>query len=385
MNGLDLLLVVLAILAVVGGWRLGFLTRALGWVGAAAGLAIAVAVVPSLLSGLDLGNDGMVLLLGLACFVVVASLGQAIGAALGSRLRPDVEDKGLRAVDTVGGAVLGLLGVAILAWLVLPVMAQTEGWAAAAARSSALARFTVDHLPSPPAPIQRLERELAGGAFPRLFDGLRRAPELPPPPEGSALDQEALDTLAASTVRIEGDDCGVIQTGSGWVVRDGLVATNAHVVAGNDRVKLSTVDGEEADGVVVAFDPSVDLALIRTSLDRAPLPVAVPSAEDRGVVLGYPGGGPLRPSPFLVGDLIAATGRDIYDRALVNRDLLVLSSDLEPGDSGSAVVREDGTVIGVSVAVAPDRAGVAYALAPDQLAPLLASAARAVSAGPCIR
>lgn len=385
MNGLDLLLVVLAVLAVVGGWRLGFLTRALGWIGAAIGLAIAVAFVPSLLAELDLGNDGMVLLLGLACFVVVASLGQAIGAAIGTRLRPDAEDKGLRAVDTAGGAVLGLAGVAVLAWLVLPVMAQTEGWASAAARSSALARLTVDHLPAPPAPIERLERQLAGGAFPRLFDGLRRAPDLPPPPAGSAFDDEALARLAASTVRVEGDDCGVIQTGSGWMLDEGLVVTNAHVVAGNDRVSLTTVDGREADATVVGFDPSVDLALLRTSLRRPALPVADPSTRDRGVVFGYPGGGPLRPSPFQVGDLIAATGRDIYDRGLVTRDLVVLSSDLEPGDSGSAVVREDGTVIGVSVAVAPDRAGVAYALAPAQIAPLVESASRPTSAGPCVR
>ena len=35
-----------------------------------------------------------------------------------------------------------------------------------------------------------------------------------------------------SVVRIEGVACGLTIQGSGWVLRPGLVATNAHVVAG---------------------------------------------------------------------------------------------------------------------------------------------------------
>ncbi len=95
-----------------------------------------------------------------------------------------------------------------------------------------------------------------------------------------------------------------------------------------------------------------------------------------GLVLGFPGGGPFEPSPFLLGEVVTATGYDIYDRDLVRRDLLVLASDLEPGDSGSAVIDGKGQVLGAAVAVAPDRPGVAYALSGDEVAALLSSTAR---------
>jgi S1-C subfamily serine protease len=91
--------------------------------------------------------------------------------------------------------------------------------------------------------------------------------------------------------------------------------------------------------------------------------------------MGFPGGGPFAPSPFAVGERLPATGFDIYERSLVERDLLVLSSGLEPGDSGAAVLRADGAVVGVAMAIAPDRAGVAYALASDELTDLLGRAA----------
>ena len=45
MNGLDVVIIVAAVLAAVGGWRLGFLTRSIGWLGAGIGLALAVVVL----------------------------------------------------------------------------------------------------------------------------------------------------------------------------------------------------------------------------------------------------------------------------------------------------------------------------------------------------
>ena len=83
--------------------------------------------------------------------------------------------------------------------------------------------------------------------------------------------------------------------------------------------------------------------------------------------MGFPGGGSFDPSPFEVGELIEARGYDIYDNTVVDRAVLALAAELEPGDSGSAVLRSDGSVIGIAVAVAPDRPEVAYALNSDEL------------------
>jgi S1-C subfamily serine protease len=88
-------------------------------------------------------------------------------------------------------------------------------------------------------------------------------------------------------------------------------------------------------------------------------------------VFGHPGGGGLEISPFEVGDEITALGKDIYDRQDSRRQVLVLAAQLQPGDSGSALVDAEGNVIGVAFAVAPDRTDVAYALTLDEVRAVL--------------
>ncbi len=384
MNGLDLILIVLAAFAAYGGWRLGFLRRLSGWIGAALGLAAAIVILPELVERMSLQSDLSVVLVSTALLVLLASLGQGIGAAIGARLRAEVDSSAARQLDAAGGLLLGIVGVAVLAWLVVPVMADAEGWPSASTRGSTLAALVDEHLPDPPPQIARLEQQLVGGDFPQLFTGLRRAPDITDAPTGSTVSQEVLDTAARSVVRIRSEACGRVQSGSGFVVADGIVATNAHVVAGSDVLELDTPDGARAGGQVVAFDPAVDLALVATDLDRPALPVAEPAEGDQGLVMGFPGGGPFAPSPFAIGELLDARGYDIYDRATVDRQILALASALEPGDSGSAVLRADGSVVGVAVAVAPDRPEVAYALAIDELRQLLGRGATGrVSTGAC--
>ena len=102
-------------------------------------------------------------------------------------------------------------------------------------------------------------------------------------------------------------------------------------------------------------------------------------------VFVHPGGGPLRVVPFSVGDRVTATGTDIYDARKTERDVLILASDLHPGDSGSALVTPAGRVVGVAFAIAPDRPRVAYALAVPELRAVLAGPhGAAVPTGSCL-
>ncbi len=390
MNGLDLLLALVALFAVLGGWRMGFVRRFASWLGAALGLTVAIVILPDLVDRLGLESDTTILLASTALLVLLASIGQGIGATLGARVHHGVVDSaGARSADSAGGAVLGVAAVAVLAWLVVPVMADTAGWPAASARGSTIARLIDEHLPDPPPQIAELERQLAGGRFPQIFSGLRSAPDIPAPPEGSPVSEPLLRQAAASVVRLTSTACGRVQSGSGFVVAPNLVATNAHVVSAAEEVLLETPDGQRAGGAVVALDPRVDLALVSADLDRPALPLGDPDQGDRGLVLGFPGGGDFEPSAFEVGQELTATGFDIYDRSLVRRELLALASALEPGDSGSAVLRADGAVVGVAVAIAPDRPQVAYALHAEELRRLLGTRSGGeqgpVDTGPCIR
>ncbi|CAB4530433.1 unannotated protein [freshwater metagenome] len=386
MNLFDALLIAGAVFGAYGGWKLGFLQRLSGWLGAAAGLGLALLLLPKLTQVSGVSSDIAILTLSAAVLFLAFMLGQGIGSGIGSRLRRGVDSTGGRGLDAFGGAVLGVLGVVALAWLILPVMSEAEGWPSATARGSVISREISNSLPAPPSQITDLERQLTGGEFPKVFSGLRSAPEIVPPPEGSSFSQEQLTAASRSSVRVEASACDRIQAGSGFFVAENLIATNAHVVSGSTSLQVITTDeGEVTDGQVVAFDPETDLALISTDLNRPALPLAPPAVGDRGLVMGFPGGGPFDPSPFEVGERVDASGNDIYDRAKVTRDILVLGSNLAPGDSGSAVLRSDGFAIGVAVAIAPDKPGVAYALSSAELAQLLEQGSNgAVSTGTCV-
>ncbi|MFM7509859.1 MAG: MarP family serine protease [Actinomycetota bacterium] len=385
MNPLDIVIAVGAVMALVGGWRMGFLARAFGWAGAGFGLLVALAAVPRLIALLELESRGVIAVASIVTTLGLVTVGQGIGASIGNRVRPSSVDRGARAADSLAGAALGVLGVMVVVWLVAPLMLRSDGWTAGLARNSTVAGYINRTLPDPPPLLDELERRLRSGDFPELFKDFRPAPDVGPPPDGSAIGADQLAVLSRSIVRIEGPACDSIQTGSGWAIGPGVVATNAHVVAGTESLEVETVDGRRGEATVVSFDPDTDLALLRTEVALDPLPTASGGSGDRGLVLGFPGGGPFDPSPFEISDVIDALGFDIYDDREVERRLVVLSSELAPGDSGSAVVREDGRVVAVAVAIAPDAPGVAYALPVEELADDLASSSgEAVSTGDCL-
>jgi S1-C subfamily serine protease len=171
---------------------------------------------------------------------------------------------------------------------------------------------------------------------------------------------------------VEGLACNRVQDGTGFVVGPDLVATNAHVVAGESDTEVVRDDGSRATATVVAFEPERDIALLRVrGMNRPPLPLGESSLGATGGVFGHPGGGPLRIAPFAVASQLHATGRDIYGTSLTTRDILELRSGLRPGDSGSPLVDPAGAVVGVAFAIAPDKPDVAYALAMSELQAVL--------------
>lgn len=55
-------------------------------------------------------------------------------------------------------------------------------------------------------------------------------------------------------------------SGSGFIVRpDGLILTNAHVVAGASRVQVYLSNGQKVQGTVQAVDQVCDLATVKVN------------------------------------------------------------------------------------------------------------------------
>ena len=362
MNLVDLIVVLLMVGAAVGGYRLGFLARALSWAGMGLGLVLSARFLPSILERFENGQPSGKLMIAVGVLLGGTFIGQAIGLVIGAQLQ-GVLPPGGRPLDRSAGAVSGVLGILVGVWLMLPTLGAVPGTMARLARSSTVLGVIDDVAPPPPDALKALRRLVGDTSFPEVFSGLDPAPDVGPPPAESGLSQETLDRVIPSTVQIEGPACGRIQEGSGFVAADGIVVTNAHVVAGEQETEVLTHDGRRVPATVVHFDPDRDLAVLTApDLGLAPLPIRDAGPEDIGAVLGHPGGGPLEVSPFLVSDEVEAVGRDLYDRRETRRQVLILAADLAPGDSGAALVSPEGAVVGVAFAIAPDRAGTAYAL-----------------------
>jgi S1-C subfamily serine protease len=384
MNLLDLTIIGLALSAGLGGYRLGLVARALSWAGMAIGIALAARFLPDVISHVQGPDPSARLLLAIGVLLGGAFLGQALGLLVGSKVHL-VLPPGSRPLDRGAGAITGVLGVLLGVWLLLPTLAEVPGTVARQARSSRITRFVAAVAPAPPDTLQTLRRLVGDTQFPRVFDALRPSPVAGPPPADSGIPFGVLQAAIASTVEVQGPACGRIQEGSGFVVESGLIATNAHVVAGEGSTTVLTPDGRRLKATVVLFDPDRDLALLRAAVPAPPLAVGETRVDGRGAVLGHPGGGPLRAAPFGVRERVQAVGRDLYDRHPTRRSVLVLASSLAPGDSGGALVDDAGHVVGVAFAIAPDRPGTAYALATEELkAALAAPHATRVSTGACL-
>jgi S1-C subfamily serine protease len=168
-----------------------------------------------------------------------------------------------------------------------------------------------------------------------------------------------------------------------------LIATNAHVVAGEGRgrTKVQLLNGSKLAATVVLFDANRDLALLRVpGLGQAPLARAEGKVGETGAVYGHPNGqDPLFVAPAQIAQNVTAVGRDLYDSHQTSRNVYILSSVLHPGDSGAPLVNQAGAVLGVAFAIAPDRPTTAYALASSELEAVLRQPlGGAVGTGPCL-
>lgn len=152
---------------------------------------------------------------------------------------------------------------------------------------------------------------------------------------------------------------------------NGIVATNAHVIAGIERPRALASDGKTYNAIPIYFDPNTDLALLRVSgLPAAPLPVTTKLSPNGTpiAVMGFPGGGPLTISSGAILESMTAVGRDIYDRGLVSRDIYAVHAAIDSGSSGGPVIDGQGRVIGLVFAKSVSEDQVGYALRGSELA-----------------
>jgi uncharacterized membrane protein required for colicin V production len=370
-NLLDLAAIgILVVAAAIGAWA-GFFPQLLGLSGAALGFLAALLAASAFhdaIARLDQPLRAFVAAGGLIAFTL---MGEAAGSAIGSGIRAAMRERVLATIDLAGGLIVGL-GQGVLAiWLVggLVLAGMLPGLERAANDSLLLAAVN-RVLPPPEGVAEQIVTLLGPTDFPQLFAGIEPSPapalELPDDATAAALATSA----EASTVLVVAIGCGHEQLGTGFFVADHVVATNAHVVAGGDRMSV-TVGGTTHRATLVLFDPEQDVALLRVAGATAPplrLAGDPPARGTAAAALGHPGGRGLTAIPAIVTAAFDAAGPDIYERGSVTRSIVEVRADVRRGDSGGPLMVDRGVVGGIVFGASRAAPGVGYAIAASSVA-----------------
>ncbi|WP_158867469.1 MarP family serine protease [Leifsonia sp. AG29] len=387
----DVVLLVLAVLAIAAGWSNGAIKAAGSLVGLGLGLWLGLTLAPIVVGWLAAsGWSGVTqrsvvaAVVILVCSAVVYALAGAAASLVGKVLRHGP----IRWLDSLIGAVLGLLTWAIAVWLIAGFAMATSLATVVQAASSSRVVATIDSMAPVPAAtvLGAVDDALAGAGLPKVFEGGESIKGIPAPdssvPAAVSNSQDSVVTILASKPA-----CGVDSEGSGWVVQRGRVVTNAHVVAGASSIVVRQADDGQLDrATLVAFDPERDLAVLDvTDLTAAPLDIGPDvTAGTATYAAGYPGNGPFTISPQRVRDRLLARGTDIYQSGTVERDIYSLRGSVRPGNSGGPLLDSAGEVVGVVFARSTIDPDTGYALTLSELRPVLSAVSSApISSGAC--
>ena len=387
---LDIVLILALLSYLVYGLRNGFLVTVGGLAGFAAGAIAAFFAVPLVSTFVE--DSGWRLTAIIAAAVVLMALGHGLGTTVGRQLRGVVRIRPLRAVDRlVGGALNLVVSALVMSMLAFSVSSLGVPVVSQQLAESKVIRFIDGLTPTPvKATMAELRSTVIGNGIPTLLEGLDQGQAVQVP--NTSTNTPALNRAAESVLRIAGTayECGQNQTGSGFVVSEDRVVTNAHVVAGVSQPVVEMPDGGAMPGRVVYFDTRRDLAVLAVdNLPSQPLQLSrdLPGGS-QAAFAGYPHGGPFQSKPATVQDIATVLVPDIYGNNPSPEDIYRLAGDVQPGNSGGPLLTTGGQVAGVIFAKATSDAEVGFAITMNDLDPVVEQApslSSPVSSGQCIQ
>ena len=147
----------------------------------------------------------------------------------------------------------------------------------------------------------------------------------------------------------------VAGSGSGVIIsEDGYIATNNHVVEGAVKIEVTLNDKKTYNGRIIGTDPNTDLALIK--IEEVNLP-AIYYGNSDNVNIGewvLAVGNPFNLTSTVTAGIVSAKGRNIN---ILKEDYAIESfiqtdAAVNPGNSGGALVNQNGELIGINTAIA---------------------------------
>jgi S1-C subfamily serine protease len=159
--------------------------------------------------------------------------------------------------------------------------------------------------------------------------------------------------------------------GTGIIISSsGLVLTNNHVIENSTSIEAeNSASGATYGAKVLGYDKEDDVALVQledaSGLKAATLGTSTSLQEgDPIVALGNAGGH--GGSPTVVTGYVTALGQQITaadqdgSNAETLSDLVQIDADIQPGDSGGALVNANGEVVGMNAAASSSNGGFGF-------------------------
>ncbi|MDY6871646.1 MAG: acid resistance serine protease MarP [Actinomycetota bacterium] len=388
---LDVLVLAVAFIAAVSGWRSGALGSLMSFMGVVLGAVAGVLLAPHVVTHISGPRTKLFAALFLILALVV--IGEIAGVVLGRAVRGAIRNRTLRLFDSVIGVGLQIGAVLLASWLLATPLTSSDQPSLAAAVKGSRVLAEVDDV-APPW-LKSVPTQLSGlldtSGLPEVLEPFGRTPIAGVDAPDAALATDAVvGATRGSVVKIRGvaPGCQKVLEGSGFVVSPNRVMSNAHVVAGSESVTVE-VDGQAYDAFVVSYDPNADISILDVpDLSAAPLLFVdelAPAGTD-AIVMGYPGGGDFIATPARIRETIELNGPDIYRKTTVTREVYTIRGTVRQGNSGGPMINRSGKVLGVVFGAAVDDADTGFVLTSDEVAAQLAklgSTAR-VPTGVCV-
>ncbi len=170
------------------------------------------------------------------------------------------------------------------------------------------------------------------------------------------------------TITEEGAGTGIVLT------EDGLIATNAHVVADATTITVTFSDGESVRAALLGMDEGEDLAVLEADRDGLS-PITFGDSSDLRVgdlVVAVGNALALEGGPTATMGIVSALKRSVYTSGgNILEDLIQTDAAINEGDSGGPLVDRNGELVGINSAGTLTAENIGFAIAIDTALPIL--------------
>ena len=143
---------------------------------------------------------------------------------------------------------------------------------------------------------------------------------------------------------------------------DGLIVTNAHVIAGRGALRVVLPDRQTLPATVIASDPDRDLAALMVAASDLP---TVELGDSRSLqpgewvmAVGHPWG----VAGAVTGGVVIGTGAGLPEIPRAHHEWIALDLHMRPGHSGGPLVDVAGRLVGINTMIAVPDVGFAVPL-----------------------